>query len=34
MPWCLKMREKQKNELVETVKMCFDDSVKNIDWST
>ena len=34
MPWCLKMREKQKNGLVETVKRCFDDSAKNIDWST
>ena len=33
MPWCLKMREKQKNGLVETVKRFFDDSVKNIERS-
>ena len=31
MPWCLKMREKQKNGLGETVKRFFDDSVKNIE---
>ena len=33
MPRSLKMREKQKNGLVETVKRFFDDSVKNIERS-
>ena len=33
MPRSLKMREKRKNGLVETVKRFFDDSVKNVEKS-